>query len=300
MILTVPPNDLAEITEGLAGMAPWMHPFQLAPNTFVGYFKYHDIAETFCTPDSSPQLQTRMSEAFAAYMGGEPFGIIDKALIAGKIDVADSTFLDIASATGKFSMRVALSGAKSVLGVEIRPEQVAQANLLVRADTRLRNLPVRFEHDSLSADEPEFRKGESYDVVLSMGLLYHLANPLQHIRNVGRLAKKVVVLQTLTRFHHDGWEPHWETPAWMTNGAQGVGWTPDIFGPANVLRDEGFAVTLAMHPLVATIQTRWKQAAHLPPALRRIVHKATDRRLPWLLSVYQNPAYLTWVGVRNR
>lgn len=72
-----------------------------------------------------------------------------------------------------------------------------QANLILDIVPEFSHEQLTFEHDPVSADAPEFRDGETYELVLSMGLLYHLPNPLQHLHNLARLTKEVLILHTL-------------------------------------------------------------------------------------------------------
>src|SRR5690606_31610402 len=116
-------------------------------------------------------------------------------------------------------------GLKKVHAVEIRPEQVAQSQLIQKLATNLRTDNLTITYDSTSADDPDFRAGEQYDVVLSLGLLYHLANPVQHLRNLARLTKKTLIINTLIhRKYARYWQLVLEDAAFITKATQGVSW----------------------------------------------------------------------------
>src|SRR5262245_53196361 len=83
--------------------------------------------------------------------------------------------LDIACNGGFWSTQCALLGAAEVVGFDARPELVAQANL-VKSIVGLEN--VRFQQMNFWEMSPE-RLGGTFDVVLNLGILYHLAKPLE-------------------------------------------------------------------------------------------------------------------------
>jgi SAM-dependent methyltransferase len=170
-----------------------MHPFKLGHDAYVGTFKHHRLPGSVFLR-SEPELYDAAARAYADVTSGEPFARLDEALVWLGVDVAETTFLDIACATGLYSFHLAARGAKRVRGVEIREQQVEQARLLQRLDERFARAPLTFDLQT-SGDDPAFLAGERYDVVLSFGLLYHLADPWQHLRNLRRLARRGVVLQ---------------------------------------------------------------------------------------------------------
>jgi 2-polyprenyl-3-methyl-5-hydroxy-6-metoxy-1,4-benzoquinol methylase len=144
--------------------------------------------------------------------------------------------LDIACATGWYSFSLADLGVENVTGVEIRHEQVEQAELIRALDSK-RFESVRFEHEPMSADEPSFREDQRYDVVLSRGLLYHLRDPFTHLANLRRLASRAVLLQTLTHAHERGfWLSVRENPEWMTKAWSGASWIPHFADVPDLLR----------------------------------------------------------------
>jgi hypothetical protein len=148
-----------ELEARLEELAPWMHPFQFGPETLVGYFKRPGLETTVVTSRSSPALRERFKATYDAYMATDPGYEVRELARRGT-----GRLLDIASATGGRSFSAHLAGF-DVRGVEIRAEQVTQAQLVASLDARFRD--VEFVHDAQSADHPDFRKGETYDVVMS-------------------------------------------------------------------------------------------------------------------------------------
>lgn len=274
----------ATVTPGLEAellrMQPWLNPFRLAENVIVGRFK-HSLDASVCVSSSPPELIEQMQEAYAGYMAGDPYWIV-RTLVERVGGGADTSFLDIASATGRFSFALAAAGAGSVLGVEIRPEQVEQARLIASLDERLRD--VRFEHEPTSADDQHFREGEEFDVVLSMGLLYHLTNPIEHLRILRRLARKAVLVHTLT---HPQQREYWmltlEDPHGITKAWEGISWIPQFADVPDLLKRAGFAsVEVIASPAVSELQaydTSRHRASELilPGAVTKVLNRRRNR-----------------------
>jgi tRNA (mo5U34)-methyltransferase len=99
--------------------------------------------------------------------------------------------LDIACNQGWFSSQIAIRGAHKVTGVDIRESHIKKANTIKNLSD-LTNLYF-FEKDFLEID-PTI--GEKADLVLFLGILYHLDNPLQAIRKIRSLTKKWCIIET--------------------------------------------------------------------------------------------------------
>jgi hypothetical protein len=194
--------------------------------------------------------------------------------------------------------------------VEIRPEQVEQTRLIhgcLPPETAAR---LTFEHDPTSADDPGFRDGESYDVVLSMGLLYHIPNPLQHIRNLARLTQKVLILKTLTQRKQPGyWQLVAEDPNWMTKSVQGVSWIPHFLEVERWLKEVGFkrveslvppnmgpiadAFALKKQGMPARLLDGYLRRAGIKPSIEAYAQPDQMRY------GMHNPSYFTYIAYRS-
>jgi 2-polyprenyl-3-methyl-5-hydroxy-6-metoxy-1,4-benzoquinol methylase len=245
----------SELEQELLSRQPWMHPFRLSDEVIVGHFKGTIPDEiTACVSTSDPELIEAMSAAFEQYMALDPgYELRELVQTVG----TSGSFLDIACATGWYSFALADLGVEDVTGVEIRHEQVAQAEL-IRELVPDRFDSVRFEHEPVSADDPSFRRGQEYDVVLSLGLLYHLRDPFTHLANLRRLASGAVLLQTLTHAHERGfWLSVRENPDWMTKAWSGDSWIPHFADVPDLLRQAGFSsVEVVTRPAFAPAQRR--------------------------------------------
>jgi SAM-dependent methyltransferase len=138
--------------------------------------------------------------------------------------LAGKRVLDIACNSGFWSIQCALLGAREVVGFDAREELIEQANLIASI---------------VGADNTQFRVldfwdmrpetlGGSFDVVLNLGVLYHLPKTLEALELTKAIAREHVVLDTvvlptpapLIRVR-------WEEPADIRNAATaGVSMTP--------------------------------------------------------------------------
>jgi 2-polyprenyl-3-methyl-5-hydroxy-6-metoxy-1,4-benzoquinol methylase len=105
--------------------------------------------------------------------------------------LAGKRVLDIACNSGFWSIQCALLGA-DVVGFDARPELIEAANALKRItgaeSAEFRVLDFReMTPDAL---------GGQFDVVLNLGLLYHLAKPLEALERTKAMARGRIVLDT--------------------------------------------------------------------------------------------------------
>ncbi len=108
-------------------------------------------------------------------------------------DLSGKTVLDIGCNAGFFSIELKRRGAARVVGVDFDPRYLEQARLAAEVsgvEVELRQLSV---YDVASL-------GEKFDVVLFMGVLYHLRHPLLALDLVrAHVAKDLVVFQSMLR-----------------------------------------------------------------------------------------------------
>src|SRR5947209_8876707 len=108
-------------------------------------------------------------------------------------DLRGKTVLDIGCNAGFYSMEMKRRGADRVLGVDFDPAYLAQARFaaeVVGMDIEFRQLSV---YDVAQL-------GEKFDVVIFMGVLYHLRHPLLALDLVREyVAKDLLVFQSMQR-----------------------------------------------------------------------------------------------------
>jgi SAM-dependent methyltransferase len=99
--------------------------------------------------------------------------------------------LDIACNAGFWSVQCALLGAE-VTGFDARPELIEQANLIKKI-VGLKNLD--FKVLDFFSMNPE-ALGGTFDIVLNLGVMYHLPQPLDTLERTRAMATKYVLLDT--------------------------------------------------------------------------------------------------------
>jgi tRNA (mo5U34)-methyltransferase len=153
----------------------WMYPWALEGGlvTPVAHEELPDIHRT--------RLELMESSVLAALSAAGP----------------DATVIDLACNEGWFSHRMLEWGASRVLGVDIRPQLIRRAQLIR-------------DHLGVPAERLELRCADvfdlsvaelgKFDVVLCLGLVYHLENPIGAIRLAHALTGRVCVIESqLTR-----------------------------------------------------------------------------------------------------
>ena len=104
---------------------------------------------------------------------------------------AGLTALDLASHQGWFAVNMAQSGFSSVLGVDARDSHV-QDSELIRDIYQLEHLSFR-QGDIHELEQEQLGQ---FDVVLMLGLLYHLENPIGALRICRSLCKNLCLIET--------------------------------------------------------------------------------------------------------
>ena len=95
-----------------------------------------------------------------------------------ELDVKDKTILDVGSGNGYYAFRMIGDGADQVLCLEpnlVHVSQFASINHFV-GSKKIRMVPERLENSGL--------RNTNFDLIFSMGLLYHQRNPLEHLNEL--------------------------------------------------------------------------------------------------------------------
>jgi tRNA (mo5U34)-methyltransferase len=106
-------------------------------------------------------------------------------------DFSGVSAIDLASHQGWFAVQMAQAGFGSVLGVDARASHVEDSRLIGQI---------------YGLDHLDFRQGDihaldgdelgSFDVVLMLGLLYHLENPIGALRTCRALCRNLCLIET--------------------------------------------------------------------------------------------------------
>lgn len=100
------------------------------------------------------------------------------------------SLVDIACNWGGFSIEAHLRGAGEVMGFDIRPENVAKAR---RVAAHFGAEAIAFREQDLFTYEVE----KTYDIVLNLGLMYHVSMPFEMMQKTYAMTGEVAVIDTV-------------------------------------------------------------------------------------------------------
>jgi hypothetical protein len=106
-------------------------------------------------------------------------------------DKSALTALDLASHQGWFAYNMARTGFASVLGIDARQSHVEDSTLI---SDIYQMKQLNFQRGDIHEQTPE--EIGQFDVVLMLGLLYHLENPVGALRVCRALCRKLCVIET--------------------------------------------------------------------------------------------------------
>ena len=170
-----------ELRAELADLGPWYVPFALGRTgaDAVNTMEFTDnFGAAIFADDNAQRMQFRT----------ELIGGTLQRLFGDELREMD--LLDIGCNSGWFSFDLAERGTRAVHGVDLRPNNVAQARFL-RDYFGLHN--AEFE----VADALAFEEDRQWDVVLNLGVLYHVTDPLRLLQRTYELCRRFAVVDTI-------------------------------------------------------------------------------------------------------
>lgn len=259
MHIPISADRRAKLFSALPELAPWMHTYKFDDQAYAGLYYCAGISRenSWCNPESDQALIRDFQRAYEDTDPDDEKAFHIERLNLLDIERAESNVLDIASATGKYSFLSADAGFRHVYSSEIRPHQCKQQRLIIEcAESDIYRNRITVSNDAVSADAPGYADlyaDKDIDVVLSLGLLYHLANPLQHLLNCREIARKAVIVSTkvhFSPFSTNEWVLKLENREWVTHAFEGVSLTPHYrWIPENAAR-LGFSSCKVAYPSV--------------------------------------------------
>ncbi|MBK5957709.1 methyltransferase, TIGR04290 family [Rhodoplanes elegans] len=200
-------------------------------------------------------------------------------------DLGGKSVLDIGCNGGFYSIEMKRRGAARVLGIDSDEDYLAQARFaaeVLDADIEFRRLSV-YEVGAI---------GETFDLVIFMGVLYHLRHPLLALDLIRtHVARDLLLFQSMQRgsddvlapaADYDFWqadqfdEPGWPKLHFIENRYAGDPtnwWVPNRACVEAMLRSAGFAITAHPEPEVYLCRCATPDAgavAHLPHLAARM------------------------------
>jgi tRNA (mo5U34)-methyltransferase len=184
-------------------------------------------------------------------------------------DLSGRTVLDIGCNAGFYSIEMKRRGAERVVGVDFDERYLEQA----RFAAEVKGVDIEFRQMSVY-DVAELR--ERFDVVLFMGVLYHLRHPLLALDLIhDHVAKDILVYQSMqrgpeeqaeVRADYDFFEQdHFAAPGYpklhfiehQYAGDWTNWWAPNAACSAAMLRSAGFEIV--EHPESEVFVCRWTE-----------------------------------------
>lgn len=162
----------------LAELGPWYVPFALG-DPVVNTMEFTDNFGAAIFADDNAQRMQFRTELIGGTLG----------LLLGD-ELGRMSVLDVGCNSGWFSFDLAERGARAVDGVDLRPHNIEQARYL-RGYFGLDN--TRFE----VADAMSFDKERRWDVVLNLGVLYHVTDPLRLLQRTYELCERFAIVDTI-------------------------------------------------------------------------------------------------------
>jgi tRNA (mo5U34)-methyltransferase len=156
----------AEIFSELERLEPWFHRIDLGDGIYT-------------------KTESIMGEPVDHPFG--PWQTIQELLPS---DLRGKTVLDVGCNAGFYSFEAKRRGAERVLGVDGQRQHIRQG-LFVR---NVLGLDVEFRR--LNVYELSPRSVGRFDIILALGLLYHLKHPILALENLYRVTKELLVIET--------------------------------------------------------------------------------------------------------
>jgi len=220
------------LSQRIAALKPWFYEFDLGP---------HGRTESVLPPQILPIHQTRLEMVN---------GVVDHYFGSRLPDIR---CIDVGCHEGFYSVAMARKGMREVRGVDVRQESLEKARLIAEA-LELKNLTF----DQQNCEQMQPQPGETYELCLFLGVLYHLENPMLALRNISRLTQEVCVIETQVADEVEGYT-EWGAREWTKkyHGVLAVIDESDEF--YTDIREAG-ATPLVMCPSPRALETMLKHA----------------------------------------
>ncbi len=150
-------------------------------------------------------------------------------------EAGQATALDLACHCGLMTLDVAFRGLKHAVGVEVRERNLRQAEFL-RQYYQIEN--ASFEQGDVYA----LRDGLEADVVLCLGILYHVVRPVDLIEQCFRRARRFAVIDTTCVLHPGSYYKviTGKEPTSPIEGTRSVEFAPTYQAVIDTMREVGF------------------------------------------------------------
>jgi SAM-dependent methyltransferase len=162
--------DRQELQGRIAELAPWHYRFE--------------FEDGVTTPIENPAMLNRHEQRRRYFF--EPLVQLAGGSLKGR------RVLDLGCNAGFWASHAMASGADFVLGVDGRERQIEQAELVFQAKGID---PARYRFERGNVFEHDF--SERFDVVLCLGLMYHVAKPFELFEIMAGVGAEIMVIDTV-------------------------------------------------------------------------------------------------------
>ena len=160
-------GEKSRIRQRVAELAPWFHNYEIAKDVWTN-------AEGASPGPDYPARRWACVKPWFEKLPGK-------------------SCLDVGCSSGFFSLKAMELGAVSVLGVDSGEQSRAMDQARFAAET----LKLGADFQSISVyDLPQL--GRTFDIVLFMGVFYHLRHPLLALESLRKVCSGTLILQTIT------------------------------------------------------------------------------------------------------
>jgi 2-polyprenyl-3-methyl-5-hydroxy-6-metoxy-1,4-benzoquinol methylase len=107
--------------------------------------------------------------------------------IAKNVEFREKTVLDIGCAYGYFCFRAEESGARKVIGTELKQHRFVGANII----KNFRGSECNFLYEDILKREPK----ETFDIVFFLNVIHHLKDPISALHTLAALCNETLVIE---------------------------------------------------------------------------------------------------------
>jgi tRNA (mo5U34)-methyltransferase len=176
--------------------------------------------------------------------GRKPLHVMDQecARTFGPVDLVGKSVLDVGAWNGGFSIEAARRGAGRVVALD----HATWKNPMFRGRTvfeiakRLCNVAIEAIDQDLDVPQLSLSHLGTFDIVLFLGVFYHLLDPLAALKEISRLARDVLILETHIEETADPRPTMIFYPGGELNGDASNWWGPNRRCVEDLLRLNGF------------------------------------------------------------
>lgn len=239
---TTTPLSREEILEGVKRFPSWAYPF--------------DLGQGIVVETRNTRLGPKDPELFVA--SHKPKW--DAVLRACGGSLKGLSVLDCGCYQGYWTVEAIRAGASRAVGIDARPQHLEQARFVARA---LGYGNATFEQ----ADVFDVERLGAFDVVFLYGILYHVDSPVDLLRRVRAVTRKLLVVDTDTLpLEEPVLQLRYEDPGMEVNSATApLVMVPSVSAVVRMLRHAGFDEVRVVRPAPdgAKVRVRWRRTAFL-------------------------------------